>query len=416
MNKMLAQLNYSFSSTTGTYNYLTGATNALSSNTADDELSSAITLPFTFYYNCQPYTQIKVSSNGWLTFDMSLITSNAFNDLDGTSSLIIAPLWDDLKCTRNVKYTTTGTVPNRIFKIEWREMEWNFLAGSAVISFQVWLYESTNRIDFIYKQESGSVNSAGASIGLNGSGSPLPFLSLNGTGGSPTASSTVETDNLSTKPATNQIYRWDPVTCSGTPSGYALNVSIPTASCSPYTATLNVTGTSRCGLQYQFQSAPTASGPWTTFYTSTSSNSTTYFVTGLSYLRVVVTCTISGGAMNTNTVSVNLGSTPCVCDLIQIASLPFTSGAQTTCGKGNDLTSSNVSNICGTGSYYGGEDVVYSFTPTTSGQISINMTSTGSWTGLMLYQGCPLAGGTCISYTQSSTGNKNISCVSVTAG
>lgn len=106
MNKMLAQLNYSFSSTTGTYNYLTGATNALSNNTADDELSSAITLPFTFYYNCQPYTQIKVSSNGWLTFDMSLTTSNTFNDLDGTSSLIIAPLWDDLQCTKNVKYTT----------------------------------------------------------------------------------------------------------------------------------------------------------------------------------------------------------------------------------------------------------------------------------------------------------------------
>ncbi|MEW6772531.1 MAG: T9SS type A sorting domain-containing protein [Bacteroidota bacterium] len=120
--------------------------------------------------------------------------------------------------------------------------------------------------------------------------------------------------------------------------------------------------------------------------------------------------------MNTNTVSANLGTTPCVCDLIQIASLPYSSGAQTTCGKGDDLTSSNVSNICGSSSYYGGEDVVYSFTPTASGQISISMTSTGSWTGLMLYQGCPLSGGTCVTYTQSSSGDKNLSCVSVVAG
>ncbi|MCX7728431.1 MAG: T9SS type A sorting domain-containing protein [Bacteroidia bacterium] len=413
--RQYSQLNYSFSSTTSTFTYITGGTNALTSNTADDELSSAITLPFTFYYNCQPYTQVKISSNGWLTFDMSLTSSMFTNDLDNTGSLIVAPLWDDLQCTQNVQYVTTGSSPNRIFKVEWRNMEWNFSATTAVISFQVWLYEGTNRIEFWYQRESGGVNSGSASIGLNGSGSPIPFLSLNNTSGSPTASSTTETDNLNTKPANGQIYRWDPISCSGTPSGYALALSLPSNTCSPYTATLNVTGTSVCGLQYTFQSGTSSSGPWTTFQVSTS-NVATFNVTGLTYFRAIVTCTISSNSMTTNTLSANLGSTPCVCDLIQIATLPFTSGAQTTCGKGNDLTSTNVSNICGSSSYYTGEDVVYSFTPTTTGQISINLTSGGSYTGLMLYQGCPFSGGTCITYTQSSTGNKSLSCISVVAG
>jgi hypothetical protein len=409
-----AQLNYNFTALAGSFSALSGGgiSNALTNNTADEELSSAITLPFTFYYNCQPYTQIKISSNGWLTFDMSQTSSLLTNNLSGTS-LIIAPLWDDLQCSNNVRYQTSGVTPNRVFTIEWLNMEWDWLANTAVISFQVKLYETSNRIEFIYRQEAGSVSINGASIGL--SGAVGQFLSLNNTGPSPTPSSTSETSTLNTKPATGQVYRWDPIQCSGTPSGYALSLSVPSNTCSPYTATLNVTGTGACGLEYTFQSAPAASGPWTTFLT-TSVPSAVFNVTSLTFFRAIVTCTISGGSMTTNTLNANLGTTPCVCDLIQIPSLPYSSGAQTTCGKGDDLTSSNVTNICGSSSYYGGEDVVYSFTPTVSGIINISMTSSGSWTGLMLYQGCPLTGGTCISYTQSSTGNKNLSCVSVTAG
>ncbi|GIV28259.1 MAG: hypothetical protein KatS3mg027_2073 [Bacteroidia bacterium] len=413
-----AQLNYSFSSATGTYNYLTGATNALSSNTADDALSSAITLPFTFYYNCQPYTQIKVSSNGWLTFDMSITSSMTYNDLDGTGSLIVAPLWDDLQCTQNVKYLTTGTSPNRIFKIEWREMEWDYGANVAVISFQVWLYETTNRIEFWYKQESGSVYSADASIGLNGSGSPLPFLSLNGTGGSPTASSTVETDNLNTKPANGQIYRWDPVTCSGAPT-ISNPVAVPNVRCSAYTTTLSLTPPSNagCGITYQWQVANSAGGPWTNIGSASPTYTATYNMTGGSgtvrYFRCIATC--GANTSTTSVISASIISQPCVCDLIQIPSLPYSTGNLTTCGMGNDVTSSNVSAVCGSSSYYGGEDVVYSFTPTTSGTVNINLNSSGSWTGIMLYQGCPLSGGTCVSQFQSSSGSKQL-CANVTAG
>lgn len=99
-----------------------------------------------------------------------------------------------------------------------------------------------------------------------------------------------------------------------------------------------------------------------------------------------------------------------------IAALPYASGAGTTCGNGNDITSSN-SLVCGSSSYYGGEDNVWVFTPATSGIISVNLTSSGSYTGLMLYQGCPFngQGGTCVTNSQSYTGNKSF-CTSVTAG
>lgn len=94
---------------------------------------------------------------------------------------------------------------------------------------------------------------------------------------------------------------------------------------------------------------------------------------------------------------------------VNVPALPYASGAGTTCGNGNDLTASNVI-ACGSTFYFGGEDRVWIFTPSITGTVSINLTSTGTWNGLMLYQGCPLngQGGSCISTSQSSAGNQSI--------
>ncbi|MDX1902891.1 MAG: T9SS type A sorting domain-containing protein [Thermonemataceae bacterium] len=101
-----------------------------------------------------------------------------------------------------------------------------------------------------------------------------------------------------------------------------------------------------------------------------------------------------------------------------VATLPYSSGAGTTAGAVDDITSANVTAVCGSTSYYTGQDRVWVFTPTTTGSINIDLISTGSYTGLMLYDGCPVgcgATGVCVAETQSSTGNKSL-CVNVTAG
>jgi hypothetical protein len=95
-----------------------------------------------------------------------------------------------------------------------------------------------------------------------------------------------------------------------------------------------------------------------------------------------------------------------------IASLPF-SETSTTCGEVDDITSSNAT-VCGSTSYYTGEDVVYSFTPSSDGLVTIDLTSTGASTGIMLYDDCPMSGqgGSCMGYSQSSAGNESL-CVNV---
>lgn len=104
-----------------------------------------------------------------------------------------------------------------------------------------------------------------------------------------------------------------------------------------------------------------------------------------------------------------------------IASLPHTVNNGTTQGGVNDLTSSNLVS-CGSTSYFTGEDNVYIFTPATSGTITITLTSSGTYTGLALFEGCPLAAGACgappgycVGTAQSSTGDK-IMTACVTAG
>jgi hypothetical protein len=90
-----------------------------------------------------------------------------------------------------------------------------------------------------------------------------------------------------------------------------------------------------------------------------------------------------------------------------ILGLPYSGGAGTTCGQVDNITSGNVGVTCGSTSYFTGEDKVWTFTPTVSGNVNINLVSGGTYTGLMLFEGCPFsATATCAGVNQSSTGNK----------
>ncbi|MGL2964597.1 beta strand repeat-containing protein, partial [Flavobacterium sp. RSB2_4_14] len=101
-----------------------------------------------------------------------------------------------------------------------------------------------------------------------------------------------------------------------------------------------------------------------------------------------------------NTIINNLGA-----GTVVVSSLPYSATAQTTCGNGNNVTSLNASVVCGSSSYYLAEDKTYVFTPTSTGVHTILITtSTDDDAGIMLYQGCPLSGGTCVANAQGTAG------------
>ncbi|MCC7332289.1 MAG: gliding motility-associated C-terminal domain-containing protein [Flavobacteriales bacterium] len=108
------------------------------------------------------------------------------------------------------------------------------------------------------------------------------------------------------------------------------------------------------------------------------------------------------------------GSGTCAGAAASPITLPFSASNQSTCGMGNTYTGNNTI-VCGNGIYLDGENTVYAFTPTSSGLITITLTSSSSWVGIFLYQGCP-TGGTCVANSTSSTGNQSLTNIFVTSG
>src|SRR5690606_15927697 len=95
-----------------------------------------------------------------------------------------------------------------------------------------------------------------------------------------------------------------------------------------------------------------------------------------------------------------------------IASVPVFSQS-IVCDGSNDITSSNVASICGSSLYYGGKDALYSFTPATTADYVVSISGV-SYSGIMVYEGCPVPG-TCMENVSGSTTSKNVT-VSLTMG
>ena len=106
---------------------------------------------------------------------------------------------------------------------------------------------------------------------------------------------------------------------------------------------------------------------------------------------------------------------------IVINSLPF-STTDDTANYGNNYTPQTVTHpTCSTtiyGNYYhGGNDVIYSYTPTVSGTIKVEIPAALAWTGMFIYNNCADIG---ITYaacaTGSSAGPRTINNFAVMAG
>lgn len=201
---------YTFSQETATYSTIEGT--ILPALAVDDALSGPIDLGFTFPYGLTSYTQVKISSNGWIGLGTEASAPQIMNELVGfwVNWSTIAPLWDDISLLGgSCHYLTEGTVPNRIFKVQYTNAKWYYGATNQ-FNFQVWMHE-TGKIEFVYGNSVGNPVSASASIGIN----MLPhngenFLSV--TPGNPATASYLAEDNLvSTFPGNGIKYVFNPV-------------------------------------------------------------------------------------------------------------------------------------------------------------------------------------------------------------
>ncbi len=216
--------NYKFSANTGgaaAFVPITGGTVLATAYNgtpdSDDGYVNGAPIGFTFNFNGINYTTYNVCTNGFITFGAALgATANWVNNLTSSAAVsrpIIAPYWDDLLINGSVSYVLTGAAPLRVLTIQW--LNAGQYTGGTTISFQLKLYETTNIIESVYRQEAGLPEAGvGASIGIaavaTGTGN---FLSLTTSTNAAVASSTVETTSL-LRPATGQVFRFDPRYCA----------------------------------------------------------------------------------------------------------------------------------------------------------------------------------------------------------
>jgi len=222
-----AQINYLFSATSRPYVPVTGGitphlTTDYTAWEPEDEGFATIPIGFTFKYNDESYTQANVDVNGFITlgstldvfynyqyFRNNLATAPAYNKRP-----IIAAFWDDLLLpdTSHLVYKTTGHAPFRVFTVEWKKAKWVYESLAPVLSIELKLYETTNIIEFHYKDE-GSLPDprySYASIGITSAYANRDFISLQNTSSHPDISLLKANDSLHVKPADNQVYRFTP--------------------------------------------------------------------------------------------------------------------------------------------------------------------------------------------------------------
>jgi subtilisin-like proprotein convertase family protein len=103
----------------------------------------------------------------------------------------------------------------------------------------------------------------------------------------------------------------------------------------------------------------------------------------------------------------NVSATTCGNETVIPAgpTMPYTQSL--TCGGTNDINSGNAV-VCGSGSYLGGQEALYSWTPVVD-YTGVSIAYSGqTWTGIFIYQGCPTSGGVCVANVTSGTSSKTL--------
>jgi len=206
-------------------------------------VNTAIGFPFVF--NGTSYNNMNVSANGFITFGATAPTDTNSTPISSTegyagaiaihgSDMNVGTILDDALFPGNqansVSKIIAGASPNRILKIEYRFAR--RIGTGSVMSFQIWLYETTNVIELHYRPTGTLTGATPGQIGLRGptnadfnnrlwtTNATWPTLPTTTSAGSSNIS-VVVIRNFSIAPGSNRLLRYSPVSCSSpTTPGY----------------------------------------------------------------------------------------------------------------------------------------------------------------------------------------------------
>lgn len=220
-----SSINYQFTLDNAVYVPLSNAT-VLTDSTGWDDPNFSITLPFSITIGGVTGSEVDFDGLGGLL---------AMYDGSGAQQVgILAPFdcdiidrgYDSSITLSPISYRIDGSAPNRIFKLEWKEAgsygEYINTGGilQMYISFQMWVYEGTNVVEYrygpntitdsveFYEGETGATIGV-AKLDLTG----LSIIALSGPAANPTVIN-LEQEIVGTPPA-GTVYRFTPQAVGG---------------------------------------------------------------------------------------------------------------------------------------------------------------------------------------------------------
>ena len=149
---------------------VTFLTNFTEVGLSDDQFSGAVNMGFSFTFYGQPYTQVVLSSNGYLTFGPGNANSYspwAINAAAPSAAIptnaVMGP-WQDYNpgVAGTVGYSTLGTAPNRRFVAVWKNVTMfgtQQLGCSAIV-----LHETSNKVEIFLDEKPLVAWNGGAAI------------------------------------------------------------------------------------------------------------------------------------------------------------------------------------------------------------------------------------------------------------
>ena len=160
-----ATTNYAFATgTTGSLaDMSTGTTQLLAAN-LDDTASPLTDIGFDFFFQGARFTQFSINENGVLRLGAAAQAGTPYQPLAQTNIPLITAYGADQRThlgDGKVHFRVTGTAPSRTLTVEWLNNQSNFnTGGTADLTYQVQLRETTGSIGFVYG--SMTMSTAGA--------------------------------------------------------------------------------------------------------------------------------------------------------------------------------------------------------------------------------------------------------------
>lgn len=154
---------------------LAGGTTLSSGLAIDDAVYTNVPIGFTFNFNGTDYTTVGVSTNGFIWFGSTNPAANDYGPVSSATAMAgVASCFGGNLAAKaaaaTIKYTTTGTCPNRVFMVEWSNMK--VVTKTSRIDLQITLTEGTNNVELHPFDASYLVSDTyNAQVGLRGASS-----------------------------------------------------------------------------------------------------------------------------------------------------------------------------------------------------------------------------------------------------